>query len=93
MLVAAGRLHDRRTAPVPVGPGQLPKKDGGHSGSCVSPVRAHALIGAVAETPGATYMTALQDPVAGKSSTATQALAVVAFVFIEFALVIIRSRS
>ena len=51
------------------------------------------LIGAAAETPGATYITALHDQVTGKSSTATKALAVVAFVFIEFSPVIIRSRS
>ena len=47
------------------------------------------LIGAVAGTPGALYITALHQLVTGKSSTAVQAVAVVVFVLIEFSLVII----
>jgi hypothetical protein len=47
------------------------------------------LIGAVAGTPGALYITAPHQLVTGKSSTAVQAVAVVVFVLIEFSLVII----
>jgi len=47
------------------------------------------LIGAVAGTPGATYVTALHQLVTGKSLTAAQAVAVVDFVLTEFSLVII----
>ena len=47
------------------------------------------LFGAVAGTPGASYITALHQLVSGKSSTATQAVAVVVFTLIEFSLVII----
>ncbi len=47
------------------------------------------LIGAVIGTPGASYITALHLLVTGKSSTAAQAVAVVIFTIIEFALVIV----
>jgi hypothetical protein len=47
------------------------------------------VIGALCGTPGALYVTALHDLVTGNSSTATQAVAVVVFVLIEFSLVII----
>ena len=47
------------------------------------------LIGAVAGTPGAAYISALHQLVTGKSSTASQAIAVVVFALIEFSLVII----
>jgi len=40
-------------------------------------------------TPGALYISALHDLANGNSSTATQAVAVVVFVLIEFSLVII----
>jgi Sap, sulfolipid-1-addressing protein len=47
------------------------------------------LVGALVGIPGAAYLTALHNLVTGKSSTATQVLAVVIFVLIEFALIII----
>jgi hypothetical protein len=47
------------------------------------------VIGAVAGTPGASYVTALHQLVTSKSSTAVQAAAVVVFALIEFSLVII----
>ena len=47
------------------------------------------LFGAVAGTPGASYIAALHQLITGKSSTAVQAVAVVVFVLIEFSLVII----
>jgi hypothetical protein len=46
-------------------------------------------VGALCGTPGALYISALHDLVTGNSSTATQAIAVVVFVVIEFSLVII----
>src|ERR1022692_2892180 len=45
--------------------------------------------GALVGTPGASYLTALHNLVTGKSSTATQVVAVVIFVVIEFLLIII----
>jgi hypothetical protein len=47
------------------------------------------LIGALVGIPGAAYLTALHNLVTGKSSTATQVLAVIVFVLIEFSLIII----
>jgi hypothetical protein len=47
------------------------------------------LVGALIGLPGAAYLTALHDLVTGTSSTATQVLAVVVFVVIEFSLIII----
>ena len=46
-------------------------------------------MGAVPSPPGASYITALHQLITSKSSTATQAVAVVIFVIIEFALVIV----
>jgi hypothetical protein len=47
------------------------------------------LVGALIGIPGAAYLTALHNLVTGKSSTATQVIAVVVFVLIEFSLIII----
>jgi hypothetical protein len=47
------------------------------------------LVGAVVGIPGASYLTALHNLVNGKSSTATQVVAVVIFVIIDFLLIII----
>jgi hypothetical protein len=47
------------------------------------------LIGALVGIPGAAYLTALHNLVTSKSSTATQVIAVVIFVLIDFALIII----
>jgi hypothetical protein len=89
-LVATGHLHGRRRAPVPAGGGQPPKKEGWAQRVLSEPRFGLAvLIGAVAGTPGALYITALHQLVTGKSSTAVQAVAVVVFVLIEFSLVII----
>ena len=89
-LVATGHLHGRRRAPAPAGGGQPPKKDGWAQRVLSEPRFGLAvLIGAVAGTPGALYITALHQLVTGKSSTAVQAVAVVVFVLIEFSLVII----
>jgi hypothetical protein len=88
-LVATGHLHGRQP-PAPAGGGQPPKKDGWAQRVLGEPRFGLAvLIGAVAGTPGALYITALHQLVTGKSSTAVQAVAVVVFVLIEFSLVII----
>jgi len=47
------------------------------------------LVGALIGLPGAAYLTALRNLVTGEYSTATQVLAVVVFVVIEFSLIII----
>ena len=47
------------------------------------------LAGALASIAGASYLTALHNLVTGKSSTATQVIAVIIFVLIEFSLIII----
>jgi Sap, sulfolipid-1-addressing protein len=92
-LVATGRLHGRRKAAVPAGggqPGKAAKKDGWAHRVLAEPQLGLAmLIGAVAGIPGASYLTALHNLVTGKSSTGAQVIAVIVFVLIEFALIII----
>jgi hypothetical protein len=91
-LLATGRLHGRRKAPVPAGDGQpgKPKKDGWAQRALSEPRLGLAmLVGALIGIPGATYLTALHSLVTGKSSTATQVVAIVIFVVIDFLLIII----
>ena len=92
-LVATGRLHGRRKAAVPAVGGQPEKpekKDGWAQRVLAEPRLGLAmLIGAVVGIPGAAYLTALHNLVTGKSSTATQVLAVIIFVLIDFSLIII----
>ncbi len=92
-LLATGRLHGRRKAPVPVGdgaPGKPEKKDGWAQRALSEPRLGLAmLVGALIGIPGATYLTALHNLVTGTSSTAIQVLAVVIFVIIDFLLIII----
>ena len=92
-LVASGRLHARRKTPVPAGGGQPEKpetKDGWAKRVLAKPRLGLAmLVGALTGLPGAAYLSALHDLVTGKSSTATQVVAVVIFVLIEFSLIII----
>ena len=93
-LVATGRLHGRRKAPVPArdGPPDKPQKekDGWAARVLAEPRFGLAmLIGALVGIPGASYLTALHNLVTGKSSTATQVIAVVVFVVIDFLLIII----
>ena len=97
-LLASGRLHGRRKAPVPSGDGQLeqagdagPEKKGGWAQRVLAEPRfgLAMLVGALIGIPGASYLTALHSLVTGKSSTATQVVAVVIFVLIDFALIII----
>ena len=94
-LVATGRLHGRRKAAVPTGGGQpekpeREKKDGWAQRVLAQPRLGLAmLVGALIGIPGAAYLSALHDLITGKSSTATQVVAVAVFVLIEFALIII----
>ena len=92
-LLVTGRLHGRRKAPIPAGDG-LPekpeKKDGWAQRMLAEPRLGLAmLIGALVGIPGASYLAALHNLINGKYSTATQVLAVVVFVIIEFILIII----
>ena len=89
-LLVTGRLHGRRETPVPAGDGQPEKKDGWAQRVLREPRLGLAmLIGALVGIPGASYLTALHNLVTGKSSTATQVIAVVIFVLIDFLLIII----
>jgi Sap, sulfolipid-1-addressing protein len=92
-LLATGRLHGRRKAPVPAGGGQpdKPEKKDGWAQRVLSEPRLGLamLVGALIGLPGASYITALHNLVAGHYSTATQVAAVVVFVVIDFLLIII----
>ena len=93
-LVATGRLHGRRRAPAQTGHGQVPKKDPKKDEWAQRLLRKPrygliVLIGVGCGLPGGVYLAALHTLVTGKSSTATQVVAVIVFVLIEFALVII----
>ncbi len=94
-LVATGRMHGRRKVAVPAGGGQpekppREKKNGWAQRVLAEPRLGLAmLVGAVVGIPGASYLTALHILVTSKSSTAAQVAAVVVFVLIDFALIII----
>jgi hypothetical protein len=94
-LLATGRLHGRRKAPVSAGDGpgppeELEKKDSWAQRALSEPRLGLAmLVGALVGIPGASYLTALHILVTGKSSTATQVVAVIVFVLIDFLLIII----
>jgi hypothetical protein len=92
-LLATGRLHGRRKVPVPAGdgpPDKPEKKDGWAQRALAEPRLGLAmLVGALIGIPGASYLTALHNLVTGKSSTATQVIAVAVFVLIDFLLIII----
>ena len=92
-LVATGRLHDRRKAPAPAGDGEAGEKEDKDSWAqraLAEPRFGLAmLVGALVGLPGAAYLTALHNLVAGHYSTATQVVAVIVFVLIEFLLIII----
>ena len=92
-LLATGRLHRRRRTRVPAGteqPEQTEKKDGWADRVLAEPRLGLAmLVGALCGLPGASYLTALHNLITGNYSTATQVVAVVVFVLIEFLLIII----
>ena len=93
LLLATGRLHGRRKAPVPAGggpPGKPEKKDGWAQRVLSEPRLGLAmLVGALMGLPGASYIAALHNLVAGHYSTVTQVVAVVVFVVIDFLLIIV----
>jgi hypothetical protein len=95
-LLATGRLHGRRKTPVPAGdqqqekPEKPEKKDSWAQRLLAEPRLGLAmLVGALIGIPGASYLTALHILVTGTSSTATQVVAVVLFVIIDFLLIIV----
>jgi hypothetical protein len=95
-LVATGRLHRRRKAPVPAGagppgkPGKPEKKVSWAQRLLAEPRLGLALlVGAVIGIPGASYLTALHHLVAGKYPTVIAVIAVVVFVVIGLLLIII----
>ncbi len=95
-LIATGRLHGRRKAPVPAGDGQPEKKekkerkDGWAQRALAEPRLGLALlVGALCGIPGGAYLSALHILVTSKSSTANQVVGVILFVLIEFLLIII----
>ena len=92
-LLASGRLHGRQRTPVPAGnmpPEQPEKKESWAARVLAKPRLGLAmLVGALVGLPGASYIAALHNLVAGKYSTVTQVIAVVVFVVIEFLLIII----
>jgi hypothetical protein len=91
-LLATGRLHRRQRAPVPVGggPPEQPKKASWAQRMLAEPRLGLAMLaGALVGLPGASYIAALHNLVAGKYSTVTQVVAVVVFVVIDFLLIII----
>jgi Sap, sulfolipid-1-addressing protein len=76
--------------PGPAPPDKPEKKDGWAQRVLAEPRLGLAmLVGALVGIPGASYLTALHDLVTGKSPTATQVIAVVIFVIIDFMLIII----
>ena len=96
-LVATGRVHGRRNAPVPARDRpprerekKKEKKDSWAQRLLAEPRFGLAvLVGAVIGIPGVSYLTALHNLVAGKYSTATEVIAVFLFVIISFLLIII----
>src|SRR5215831_10347638 len=94
-LVATGRLHGRRKAPVPAGgrqsgEPQKEKKDGWAARVLAEPRLGLAmLVGALCGIPGAAYLSGLHILITSKSSTANQVIGVLLFVLIEFLLIII----
>jgi Sap, sulfolipid-1-addressing protein len=92
-LLATGRLHRRQPTPVPAGttpPGKPQTKDSWAQRVLAEPRLGLAmLVGALIGLPGASYIAALHNLVAGKYSTVTKVTAVVVFVIIDFLLIII----
>jgi hypothetical protein len=95
-LVATGRLHLRRKAPVPTGAGAGPadipdkeKKDSWARLLAEPRLGLAMLVGAVCGIPGAAYLSGLHILITSKASTANQVTGVILFVLIEFLLIII----
>ncbi len=93
-LVATGRLHSRAQATARARD-PAPKKQKRDVASWAQRALSEprlglaALVGVLVGSPGASYLTALHNLIIGTSSTATQVVAVLIFVVIEFALIIV----
>ncbi len=93
-LLATGRVHGRRREAAPEGgstPDEQPAKKASWAARALAEPRLHlaVLIGALVGLPGASYLDALHHLIKGTFSTAYLVVAVVVFVFIELALIII----
>ena len=92
-LLATGRLHGRRQTQVPARRAEPCSRSRRRLGAAgAAPSRGSGLpcwSARWSAIPGASYLTALHNLVTGKYSTATQVVAVVVFVLIEFLLIII----
>ena len=91
-LIAVGGLIIARRRAAPSQPPDRKKQrpDGWMQRALAQPRLALAIaVGAVLGLPGALYLTALHNLVAGNWSTATQVIAVLVFAVIEFTLVIV----
>jgi len=89
-LIATGRLHGRRKAPVPVGQPDPEKKAGWAERTLSEPRLGLAVIvGALCGTPGGSYIAGLHHLITGNSGTAVDIVAVIVFNLIMFSLVII----
>ena len=89
-LIATRRLPRKRVAATPPDPPSSPKKEGWAERILREPRPALAVVvGLLAGTPGATYITALIKLVGSGDSLALQALGVVLFQLIQFSVVIV----
>jgi len=91
VLLGSGRLHRRQRQPHPRPADKPPSRIQAWARRVLHEPRfALAIaIGAVVGTPGGEYLLALHELVTGKAAPAVQAVYVVVFVVIEFALVVI----
>jgi hypothetical protein len=93
--IASGRVHARRRTSVPAGvsggePEPPARKESWAERHLREPRLGLAVvIGALAGTPGASYVTALKHLIGGDYSTATQVVGVVVFNLIQFSVVIV----
>ena len=77
-LIASGRLHGRRKAPVPAGHTEPEKKAGWAERTLSEPRLGLAVIvGALCGMPGGSYIAGLHHLITGKSGTAVDVIAVI----------------
>lgn len=90
LLASGWRPRRQRPVPDPGENGQRPKKTGWAERALAEPRLGLAMLaGALIGIPGASYLTGLHHLITGKVSAAIAVLAVVAFVLIEFLLIIV----
>jgi hypothetical protein len=90
-LLAADHLHIHRRRPHPPRKAKQPSKLAAWAQQVLHEPRygLAVLIGAIVGTPGATYLLALHNLIASKTPTAVAVIAVIVFVLINWALVLI----